>query len=113
MSVEPEGQGPFTPGSTANVKVTTSDKSGKPVAGRAIAGRGGRGHLRHRRRERPGLFDTFWSERGLGVRTSTSFTSGETSEHTATVAAVAACAVLRGEPMPSAAAPPRAGGRRQ
>jgi uncharacterized protein YfaS (alpha-2-macroglobulin family) len=80
VSVEPQGQGPFKPGSTANVKVTTKDKAGNPVQGDlslaavdeaifAIGGENG-----------PALFDTFWSERGLGVSTSSSFTSGDFSE---------------------------------
>lgn len=77
VSIEPQGKGPFAPGSTANVKLTARDKAGKPVVSElslavvdeAIFAIGGD--------NTPGLFDAFWSERGLGVSTSSSFTSGE------------------------------------
>jgi uncharacterized protein YfaS (alpha-2-macroglobulin family) len=77
VSLQPDGKGPFLPGGTANVKVTTKDKSGNPVQGElslavvdeAIYAIGGD--------NTPSLFSAFWSERGLGISTSTSFTSGE------------------------------------
>lgn len=74
VSIEPQGKGPFEPGSTANVKVTTRDSSGHAVPGElslavvdeaiyALAGD-----------HSASLFDTFWSERGLSVSTASSFT---------------------------------------
>lgn len=77
VTVEPQGIGPFRPGTTNPIKITTKDSAGKPVQGafslavvdEAIYAIGGE--------NMPGLFSNFWSERGLGVSTSTSFTAGD------------------------------------
>ncbi len=77
VSVAPQGSGPYAPGSTAQVRVQTTDSAGRPVAAElslavvdeaiyALAGD-----------TSASLFDTFWSERGLGVRTASSFTAGD------------------------------------
>ena len=79
VSLQPQGIGPYKPGDTVAVKVTTLDKNGNPVQGDmslavvdeaiyALAGD-----------NTPGLFSAFWGERGLGISTSTSFTSGDNS----------------------------------
>ena len=67
VSLEPQGQGPFAPGTTATMTVHTRDSSGQPAPGElslavvdeaiyALAGRNG-----------PDLFGTFWGERGIEV----------------------------------------------
>jgi uncharacterized protein YfaS (alpha-2-macroglobulin family) len=102
VSVEPQGQSPFKPGSTASIKVTTRDKAGNPVQGEfslaavdeAIFALGGESG--------PALFNTFWSERGLGVSTSSSFTAGDVSEYGRGGGGGIAESV---SPMPAAAAP--------
>ncbi|MEO8286656.1 MAG: Ig-like domain-containing protein [Chloroflexota bacterium] len=81
VSIEPESKDAVRPGTTSNVKVTAKDKSGNPVVGElslavvdeAIYAIGGE--------NTPNPFSTFWSERGLGVSTSTSFTSGDYSPY--------------------------------
>src|SRR5207237_5940493 len=64
VSIEPQGQQPFEPGSTITVTVRTRDSHGNPTSGElslaavdeaiyAIGGENG-----------PDLFGTFWGERG-------------------------------------------------
>ena len=77
VSLEPEGDGPFEPGSTVTVTVRTRDNAGRPVAGElslavvdeAIYAIGGEND--------PGLFGNFWGERATNVSTSTSFSAGD------------------------------------
>ncbi|HMA35603.1 MAG TPA: Ig-like domain-containing protein [Chloroflexia bacterium] len=77
VTLEPVGPGPFAPGSTATMTLHTRDSAGNPAPGElslavvdeaifALAGDNS-----------ADLFGTFWSERGLGVATSTSFSSGQ------------------------------------
>lgn len=81
VTVEPQGIGPYRPGTTSPVKITTKDKAGNPVQGNfslavvdeAIYAIGGEND--------PAVFSTFWAERGLGVTTSTSFTAGDNSAY--------------------------------
>ena len=69
VSLEPEGDGPFEPGSTVTVTVRTRDNAGRPVAGElslavvdeAIYAIGGEND--------PGLFGNFWGERATNVST--------------------------------------------
>lgn len=77
VTVEPQGIGPYRPGTTSPVKITVKDKSGNPAQGafslavvdEAIYAIGGEND--------PAVFGTFWAERGLGISTSTSFTAGD------------------------------------
>jgi hypothetical protein len=80
VSIEPQGKGPFEPGSTANVKVSTRDSSGKGVPGELSLAVVDEAIYAMASDSSTHLFDAFWSERGLSVRTGTSFTSEEGNE---------------------------------
>ncbi|HEY0068941.1 MAG TPA: alpha-2-macroglobulin family protein, partial [Chloroflexia bacterium] len=77
VSIEPQGKGPFEPGSTANVKVSTRDSSGKGVPGELSLAVVDEAIYAMASDNATRLFDAFWSQRGLSVRTGTSFTSDE------------------------------------
>ncbi len=81
VSVEPQGNGPFLPGTTNAVKITTTDSSGKPVQGAFSLAVVDEAIYALEDGGTPGLFSDFWSERGLGVSTSTSFTAGDVSTY--------------------------------
>ncbi|HEX8598590.1 MAG TPA: Ig-like domain-containing protein [Chloroflexia bacterium] len=77
VSIEPQGQGPFEPGTTASVKVSTRDSSGKGVPGELSLAVVDEAIYAMSEDNATRLFDAFWSQRGLSVRTGTSFTSDE------------------------------------
>ncbi|MGA7732732.1 MAG: alpha-2-macroglobulin family protein [Chloroflexia bacterium] len=80
VSVEPQGAGPFLPGTTNSVKVTTKDKNGKPVQGAFSLGVVDEAIYALASDGVPALFSAFWAERGLSISTSTSFTSGDSMD---------------------------------
>lgn len=77
VSIEPQGKGPFEPGTTASVRVTTHDASGKPAPGELSLAVVDEAIYALTADNATPLFDAFWGERGLGVNTSSSFTSSE------------------------------------
>ncbi|MDQ6694918.1 MAG: Ig-like domain-containing protein [Chloroflexota bacterium] len=77
VTIEPQGKGPFLPGTTANVKVTTRDSSGKPTQGELSLAVVDEAIYALSGDNAANLFETYWGQRGLGVTTSSSFTSGE------------------------------------
>ena len=79
VSIEPQGNGPFEPGTTANVKVSTRDSSGKGVPGELSLAVVDEAIYAMASDNAARLFDAFWGERGLSVRTGASFTSDEVS----------------------------------
>jgi uncharacterized protein YfaS (alpha-2-macroglobulin family) len=80
VSIEPQGKGPFEPGSTASVKVSTRDSSGKGVPGELSLAVVDEAIYAMSADNATRLFDAFWSQRGLSVRTGTSFTSDESTD---------------------------------
>lgn len=82
VSIEPQ-KGPFAPGSTLKVVVHIQDSTGKPVAAELSLAAIDEAIFALVGGKVPDLFKAFWRERGLDVRTATSFTSGdETSDNT-------------------------------
>ncbi|HET6312712.1 MAG TPA: Ig-like domain-containing protein, partial [Chloroflexia bacterium] len=79
VSIEPQGAGPFEPGTTASVKVSTRDSSGKGVPGELSLAVVDEAIYAMASDNSARLFDAFWGQRGLSVRTGTSFTSDETT----------------------------------
>ncbi|MDQ3928610.1 MAG: MG2 domain-containing protein, partial [Chloroflexota bacterium] len=80
VSIEPQGDGPFEPGSTASVRVSTRDSSGKGVPGELSLAVVDEAIYAMASDNATRLFEAFWSERGLSVHTGTSFTSEESTD---------------------------------
>lgn len=77
ISIEPQGKGPFLPGETAPVRLSIRDSEGKPVQSELSLAVVDEAIFALADDTSTNLSSDFWGERGLRVRTSTSFSSGE------------------------------------
>ena len=73
VSLEPQGQSPYLPGSTVSVTLRTKDSAGRPVQGDFALAVVDEAIYALQADNATNLFATYWAERGVSVQTGSSF----------------------------------------